>query len=171
MAKVVGRMNSALQLGRFHSVSGISSYLNQTCRVEFIRPAVFHPHSIRSVGSNSFDQRYFIVYSNPGPLATGWQRSTAQSGEHPHPCWQHGRKRMTTAGNRGNAIDLMVQGMTPPAQCVIGHGDLLVSNGNNGCWPNEFGPTTVIFQPVLAKSREIKGRQGTINSIHVTNNY
>ncbi|MGB5340263.1 MAG: hypothetical protein WBO06_14355, partial [Gammaproteobacteria bacterium] len=42
----------------------------------------------------------------------------------------------------------MVQGMTPPVQCVEGHGDLLVSNGNNGDWPNEFGPTTVIFTRV-----------------------
>ena len=62
------------------------------------------------------------------------------------------KQRITTAGNRGDAIDLMVQGMTPPAQCVTGQGDLLVSNGNNGCWPNEFGPTTVIYPLDLGKS-------------------
>jgi hypothetical protein len=56
---------------------------------------------------------------------------------------------MTTAGNRGDAIDLMVQGMTPPAQCVTGQGDLLVSNGS---WPNEFGPTTEIYPLDLGKS-------------------
>ena len=60
---------------------------------------------------------------------------------------------MTTAVNRGDAIDLMVQGMTPPAQCVTGQGDLLVSNGNNGCWPNEFGPTTLIYPLDLGKSQ------------------
>jgi hypothetical protein len=59
---------------------------------------------------------------------------------------------MTTAGNRGDAIDLMVQGMTPPAQCVTGQDDLLVSNGNIGCWSNEFGPTTVIYPLDVGKS-------------------
>ena len=62
--------------------------------------------------------------------------------------------QITTAGNRGDAIDLMVQGMTPAAQCVTGQGDLLVSNGNNGCWPNEFGPTTVIYPLDLGKSQK-----------------
>ena len=60
--------------------------------------------------------------------------------------------RMTTAGNRGDSIDLMVQGMTPSAQCVAGHGDLLVSNVNNGCWPNEFGLATVIYPLDSGKS-------------------
>ena len=45
-------------------------------------------------------------------------------------CGDIRKQRMTTAGNRGDAIDLMAQGMTPPAQCVAGQGDLLVSNGN-----------------------------------------
>jgi hypothetical protein len=125
-----------------------SALLNQTCRVEFIRPTVFHLHLSSRCNPNAGNRQY----SGPGPLATGWQRYTTQSGEHPHPSWQHGRKlmispdnpgkgnnitrfvqvseftnqqaccgdireqRMTTAGNRGDAIDLMVQGMTPPAQ-------------------------------------------------------
>jgi hypothetical protein len=59
---------------------------------------------------------------------------------------------MAITGNRGDAIDLMLQGMTPPAQCVVGQGDLLVSNGNDGCWPNEFGPTTVIYPLDMGKS-------------------
>ena len=65
-------------------------------------------------------------------------------------------QRMTTAGNLGDAIDLMVQGMTPPAQCVAGHGDLLVSNVNNGCWPNEFGPATVTYPLDSGKSLFVK---------------
>ena len=65
-------------------------------------------------------------------------------------CGDIREQRMTSASNRGDAIDLMVQGMTPPAQCVVGQGDLLVSNGKmvggrwlvaDCLWPNEFGPT------------------------------
>jgi hypothetical protein len=57
-------------------------FLDQCCRVEFIRPGVFH------------------------------------------------RQPSSGAGNRGYAIDVMVQEMTPPTQCVAGLGDFLVSNGN-----------------------------------------
>jgi len=39
-------------------------------------------------------------------------------------------------------------------------GDLLVSNGNNGCWPNEFGPTTVIYPLDVGKSPKAKPGQG-----------
>ena len=89
---------------------------------------------VPTVGSNSFDQRSFIVtviqmQSQWGParneLATVYRAI-----------------RMMTAGNRGGAIDLMVQGMTPQAQCVTGR------------WPNEFGPTTVIYPLDLGKSHE-----------------
>ena len=35
-----------------------------------------------------------------------------------------------------------------------GEGDLLVSNGkNDGCWPNEFGPTTTIYRLDQGKSQ------------------
>ena len=35
-----------------------------------------------------------------------------------------------------------------------GEGDLLVSNGkNDGCWPNEFGPTTAIYRLDQGKSQ------------------
>ena len=60
-------------------------------------------------------------------------------------CGEIREQRITTAGNPGDAIDLMVQGMTPPAQCVA------------GCWPNEFGPTTVIYPLDLGKSQEHYG--------------
>ncbi|MGB5540739.1 MAG: hypothetical protein WBO37_11665, partial [Gammaproteobacteria bacterium] len=45
-------------------------------------------------------------------------------------CGDIRKQRLTTAANRGDAIGLMVRGMTPPAQCVVGQADLLVSNGN-----------------------------------------
>ena len=55
-----------------------------------------------AVGSNSFDQRCVIVITHP---------------------------KVATAGKRGDAIDLMVQGMTP------------LRNASQAGWPNEFGPT------------------------------
>ena len=62
--------------------------------IEFIRPAVFQRHLSSRCNPNADSSQY----SEPGPLATGWQQYTAQSGEYPHPSWQHGRNTRVAKG-------------------------------------------------------------------------
>ena len=63
---------------------------------------------------------------------------------------------MTTTGKRGDAPDVMVQGMTPPAQCVTGQVTAL-SPMAIGCWPDEFGPATLICPLDSGKGQKNRG--------------